>query len=110
MARSTILAMAVLAGALADAAPAVAQFGNIFDPPRPPSDVPGRQPVRPPPPPPAQTLPPPQARENPPGGPLPGPIQAQPLPPPPGTEPTQRQSAFPTTPPSQPPLSGQPPG
>jgi hypothetical protein len=94
MPRSTILAMAVLAGALADAAPAAAQFGNIFDPPRPPTDVPSRQPGRPPSPPP-QTLPPPQARENPPGGPPPGPIQAQPLPPPPGTEPAQQQSAFP---------------
>jgi hypothetical protein len=91
--------MAVLAGALADAGPVAAQFSNIFDPPRPPSEVPSRQPVRPPPPPPQalpQTLPSPQARETPPGGPPPGPIQAQPLPPPPGTEPTQQQSAFPT--------------
>jgi hypothetical protein len=111
MARSTSLAaLAALAATVIGVAPAAAQFGTIFDPPRPPSDVPGRQPGRPNPPP-VQTQPPTQAREpSPYGVPPPASIQAQPLPPPPGTEPTQ-QSAFPPPgPPGPPPLAGLPPG
>ena len=107
MARSTSFAKIIaVTGLLAGVAPAAAQFGNIFDPPRPPSDVPTRQPVRPSPPP-AQAAPPPQAREAPPGYSGTG-VQAQPLPPPPGTEPNQQQSAFP--PPAQPGAPGGQPG
>jgi hypothetical protein len=90
----------VLAGAM----PALGQFGTIFEPPRPPTEVPGRQPGRPQPPP-AQTWQAPQAREAPTGTAQPGGIQAQPLPPPPGLEP--RQSNFPPAA-GQPPLAGLP--
>jgi len=85
--------LAVLAAAIVvpiAAAPATAQFGSLFDPPRPPTDVPGRPPSRPPPPDPS-AAPPPQpypAQPAPPGlqQPMParGGVQSQPLPPPPG--------------------------
>jgi len=71
--------------ALLCAGPAVAQFGGVFDPPRPPGAVPTRpQPqAQPPAPPPAQ--PAPNAGLQPPGPPptRPG-IQSEDLPPPPG--------------------------
>ena len=113
------------------AGPAIAQFGSIFAPPRPPADVPypqypsdpralpqprydPRDERRPePPPPPLTRLPP---RTAPPAG---G-VQTQPLPPPPGAtpspqqqpaQPTQEQAARPpVTGPGQPPLVGLPPG
>jgi hypothetical protein len=109
----TRLALALWAGAMGAAliVPAAAQFGNIFGPPRPPSDIPNApspsdsnirdSPVRPPPPPqdfsrPAfpqnfpQNLPQRDSREFPPdgdfraGSPPPG-VQSSPLPPPPGS-------------------------
>jgi len=96
---------------LIGAAPAAAQFGNIFDPPRPPSDVPGRPPVRPNPPPqyqPPPQSPPGQSADAPNGSPRPGAVQSQPLPPPPGAaEPTNQQQAAPRPP--QAPLPGLPP-
>jgi hypothetical protein len=96
--------------------PAAAQFGNIFDPPRPPGEVPGRAPARPlpPPQPQYQPTPPPQlpaqSGQAPYVSPAPGAIQSQPLAPLPGTEPTNQQQALP---PNQqqalprPPLPGQ---
>ncbi len=90
-------AVLVIVGFAAGIAPAVAQFGGIFDPPRPPRSVPTRPPARIPPPPVDQQRvvepprsPPPEAQRSPnpdPGG-GPGaglsPIELQPLPPPPG--------------------------
>ena len=118
MARHHVIAVlvAVMAAAIGFA-PAAAQFGTIFDPPRPPSEVPGRGPPRQAPPdytpaqpPSAQPAPPAQA---PPGAPSRA-IQSQPLPPPPGVTsappPTQPQGAAPR-PLGQPPaLTGAPPG
>jgi hypothetical protein len=79
---SLILAAAFALGA----GSAWAQFGGLFDPPRPPSNVPARpqQPVQPPP---TQLAPQPLS----PGGPAgpPGRIQSEDLPPP-GAPPTQR--------------------
>jgi hypothetical protein len=103
---------------LLEAVPAAAQFGNIFDPPRPPGEVPGRQPARLPPPqyqpapqPPAPQLPAAQSGQSPYTSPQPGAIQSQPLPPLPGTEPTNPQQALQRPPPpGQPLLPGQPPG
>lgn len=106
----------VLAGTIAAAVPAAAQFNPfeaIFGPFRPPRDVPGRGPPPdrlPPGPPPSQQYPqqyppqypqqyPPSARLPP--GPPPG-IQTQPLPPPPGAagpgQPGQPQGARPAQP------------
>jgi hypothetical protein len=84
--------LAVLAAAIVvpiGAAPATAQFGSLFDPPRPPTDVPGRPPARQPPPDPYAAQPPPAypAQPAPPiqqTVPARGGIQSQPLPPPPG--------------------------
>ena len=93
-----------LAIALTAAAPASGQFPSLFDPPRPPSDVPGRAPARQQPPPqnqapPPQSQPPsdpyaaqatPFQQPSPRGG-----VQSQPLPPPPGAT---------AAPPAQPPV------
>ena len=83
-----------LAIALTTSAPGFAQFPSLFDPPRPPSEVPGRAPARQQPPPPSQAPPPqyqpptqdpyaqqatPFQQPSPRGG-----VQSQPLPPPPG--------------------------
>jgi len=114
---------------------ALAQFGSIFQPPRPPADV-GRPSAPPPlgmpqqmppeemddeemapPPPPSQRMPPPGASRQPPGG----VVRSQPLPPPPGgsAAPPQQQGALPpgqavppgaTLPPLQPTAPGQPRG
>jgi len=97
------LALALAAALAAPIAPATAQFPSLFDPPRPPSEVPGRQqPARPAPPPqyqPPQYQPPPppdpslaqqppyqQAAPVSPFQPVAprGGVQSQPLPPPPG--------------------------
>src|SRR5579884_3758383 len=94
----------VVCAALA-AVPALAQFGGIFDPPRPPADVPnGAFPPQPPPVPYPQYQPPPPTAGPPPTG-----IQAQPLPPPPGATaappPVQRARIAPppaVPPPAQP--------
>jgi hypothetical protein len=102
----------VLAAIAAPIAPAGAQF---FDPPRPPSEVPGRPPARPPPP---QYQPPtdPYAGEASPfqqPAPRAG-IQSQPLPPPPGATaappppPPVQQGTF-APPPAGPAAPGQPP-
>jgi hypothetical protein len=84
----------VLAALVAPVAPAMAQFPSLFDPPRPPSDVPARAPARQQPPPQYQAPPPqnqapqepyasqqatPFQQPSPRGG-----VQSQPLPPPPG--------------------------
>jgi hypothetical protein len=81
----------VLAALAAPIAPAGAQLPSLFDPPRPPSDVPGRAPARPQPPPqnqapPPQYQPPPYAAQATPfQQPAPrGGVESQPLPPPPG--------------------------
>jgi hypothetical protein len=97
--RHLVLVLAALAAtAFGAPAPAAAQFGNLFDPPRPPSEVPSRPAARPAPPPPAQPAPEPYA-----GPPSPfqptaprGGVQSQPLPPPPG--------ATAAPPPAQPPV------
>jgi len=90
----------VLAIAVAAAAPAFAQFPSLFDPPRPPSEVPARQQ----PPPPSQAPPPQYQRPSDPyaaqGTPFQQPsprggVQSQPLPPPPGAT---------AAPPAQPPV------
>ncbi|HXW25518.1 MAG TPA: DUF2155 domain-containing protein [Xanthobacteraceae bacterium] len=109
--------LAVLAAVIAvpiGAVPAAAQFGSIFDPPRPPTDVPNRPPASPPPnsypqPAPSGFQPPAPGRSG---------IQSQPLPPPPGataappTQPAPQPSTFAPpapgqAPPAQPPA---PPG
>ncbi|MGA2126692.1 MAG: DUF2155 domain-containing protein [Xanthobacteraceae bacterium] len=91
---------------LIGAVPAAAQFGNIFDPPRPPSDVPGRPPARPAPqyqPPPPQAAPAPAADPAY-GSPRPGAVQSQPLPPPQGAEQANQQALpRPPLPPGGPP-------
>jgi hypothetical protein len=105
MAGPKSLAALVCVGVLVNVAPAAAQFGTIFgDSPRPPANVPGRQPYPPPdyrgaPPPPADSraAAPPQ-----------GAIQSQPLPPPAGTEPSQQGAV--QRPGQPPPLPGLPPG
>ena len=113
---------------------ALAQFGSIFQPPRPPADV-GRPSAPPPlgmpqqmppeemddeemtpPPPPSQRMPSPGASRQPPGG----VVRSQPLPPPPGgSAAPQQQGALPpgqavppgaTLPPLQPTAPGQPRG
>jgi len=123
MARQHVLAAvtAVLAASLG-ASGVEAQFGGIFDPPRPPGDV-GRTPPPQAYPPPSQAYPPPQPQAYPPpqgqgypqqqAYPAPGapaindvqrraPVQSQPLPPPPGAvaappppPPASQQSALP---------------
>jgi hypothetical protein len=127
-------ALALAAALAAPIAPAMAQFPNLFDPPRPPSEVPGRQPARPAPPP--QSQPPPQYQPPPdpslaqqppyqqatPASPVSpfqpvaprGGVQSQPLPPPPGATaappPPQapvQQGTF-TPPPAGQPAPGQP--
>jgi hypothetical protein len=99
--KQVFLALAI---ALTAAAPAFAQFPSLFDPPRPPSDVPGRAPARQQPPPqyqapPPQYQPPPDpygAQATPFQQPSPrGGVQSQPLPPPPGAT---------AAPPQQPPV------
>src|ERR1700731_3394205 len=86
-----------------------AQFGSIFGaPPRPPAGVPGSRQPMPADPQQAPAYPPQQAPAYPPpssgrAGP-PGAVQSQPLPPPPGVTGTEANS------PSQPTLSGAPPG
>jgi hypothetical protein len=107
-----------LAIAVTASAPAFAQFPSLFDPPRPPSEVPARAPSRPAPqyqPPPPQYQPPqepyaqqatPFQQPSPRGG-----VQSQPLPPPPGAtaappaEPPVQQGTF--TPPAGPAAPGQ---
>jgi hypothetical protein len=78
-------AVLVILGCAATIAPAAAQFGGIFDPPRPPSDVPTRRPAQVPPPPvDQQRAIEPQRQPYPGPAAAPPPIQSQPLPPPPG--------------------------
>jgi hypothetical protein len=85
MAGPRFLAALVSLGVLANVGPAAAQFGTIFgDSPRPPANVPGRQPY-------PQAYPPPGDSRGP--APPPGAVQSQPLPPPPGTEPAQQGAA-----------------
>jgi hypothetical protein len=104
--------LAVLAAALAvsiAAVPVAAQFGSLFDPPRPPSEVPGRPPPRPAAPEPYPTQPPPGFQQ--PGFQQPRPgrggVQSQPLPPPPGAtaappaQPATQQGTFAAPPPGQ---------
>jgi hypothetical protein len=81
--------------ALLLASSASAQFGSIFDPPRPPGSVPNQPDLIPP-----QPLPP-----GPPPGEIrpPGDVQSQPLPPPPAA------NQVPTGPRQQPPWASQPP-
>jgi hypothetical protein len=129
MARSTIttslLVLAALAGALAAAGPAAAQFGSIFNnspPPRPPGNVPNAPPAQdrrgPPPFFPSREEPDdPDDADAPPARPLPAPmnlppqnrpgargIEQQALPPPPGaqqaTRPPSQQPAAPLTEPA----------
>jgi hypothetical protein len=106
----------VLAALAAPIAPAQAQFPSIFDPPRPPSEVPAR-PARPPAPPPQYQPPPdPYAGQQPtpfqPTAPRAG-VQSQPLPPPPGATaappppPPAQQGTF-APPPAGPAAPGQP--
>jgi hypothetical protein len=94
---------ALIAGPLA-VAPAVAQFQfpNLFEPPRPPSDVPNRPPGPP------ERVPPPAAAPQTRSAPLappPGSFQSQPLPPPPGAPaaPPQGDVGRTLLPPGQPP-------
>ncbi|HEY0439178.1 MAG TPA: DUF2155 domain-containing protein [Xanthobacteraceae bacterium] len=120
---------------LTSAAPAAAQFGNIFNaPPRPPGDIPYRDERLPPLPrsDPRQDLrqdpgaydprlerydpreaptppPPPLTRLPSPGSPPPG-VQTQPLPPPPGTAPPAQQDAVVPPGAAPPALPGLPPG
>ncbi|HML13449.1 MAG TPA: DUF2155 domain-containing protein [Xanthobacteraceae bacterium] len=111
----------VLAFALALAAPiapAGAQIPSLFDPPRPPSDVPGRPAARPPPDPAAAPQPPSQppstATPFQPVTPSRG-IQSQPLPPPPGVtaapppQPPVQQGTFASPPGGQPAPGAAPP-
>jgi hypothetical protein len=99
MAGPRFLAALVSLGVLANVAPAAAQFGTIFgDSPRPPANVPSRQPY-------PQAYPPPGDARG--AAPPPGAVQSQPLPPPPGTEPAQQGAA---QRPGQAPLQGLPPG
>jgi len=86
--------------ALTCAGPTVAQFGNPFDPPRPPGNVP----VRPQPP---QPRPQPQPNPLPVTPPSPGAIQSQDLPPPVGTQPAALPQSDGATPSSQIPPPGQ---
>jgi hypothetical protein len=94
------------------AGPAVAQFGNPFDPPRPP----GSLPVRPQPQ--AQPQAPPQSQGQPPGLPnppapslgRPGAIQSEDLPPPAGAQPATLPQPGGATAPGQSPPSQVPPG
>jgi hypothetical protein len=97
MAGPKFLTMLLLgAGVLTHAGPAAAQFGTIFgDSPRPPANVPGRQPYPP--------YPAPSATESRAAAPAPGAIESQPLPPP-GTEAVPgavRGAPPPGTPPGQ---------
>ncbi len=118
------LAALLFSGAVLAAAPALAQFGDLFRdrPPRPPADVPSRPPLDTqmrPDLPPAQPLPPPMnlPPSNRPGA---GEIQSQPLPPPPGAAvapPNIRRSQDPDprapaqqAAPGAAPLPGMPPG
>ena len=89
--------------ALLPAGAAVAQFGNPFEPPRPPATVPGRP--QPQPPPQAQ----PQAQPLPPGPalPRPGAIQSEDLPPPGGSQSATLPQGAGAPPPGQLPPSGQ---
>jgi hypothetical protein len=121
--------LAVLAAATGAAvAPAMAQFGSLFDPPRPPTDVPGRAPARQVPPDayPAQPAYPPQPGQSAPpafqAAPGRAGVQSQPLPPPPGAtaapppeapppastflRPGEAPPAGPAPPPGQPPATG----
>ena len=94
------------------AGPAVAQFGNPFDPPRPPGSVP----VRPQPQAPPQSQVQPQAppyqpvAPGPPPAPRPGPIQSEDLPPPGGAQPAALPQPGGATPPGQSPPGQVPPG
>jgi hypothetical protein len=106
----------VLAALAVPIAPAIAQFPSLFDPPRPPSEVPGRPPARAPPPQP-QVQPPPEPYAGPPSPFQPtaprGGVQSQPLPPPPGAtaappQPPVQQGTF-APPPAGPAAPGQPP-
>jgi hypothetical protein len=86
------------------AGPAVAQFGGLFDPPRPPGNVPTR--------PPAQAQPAPANPQLLPPGPPPGRpgIQSEDLPPPGGAQPAALPRPGSAPPPAQPlPLGQQPP-
>src|SRR5262245_24140544 len=84
--------------ALMGAGPAVAQFGNPFEPPRPPGNVPVRpQPQRPQP----QSQAPPNPLTPGPSLGRPGAIQSQDLPPPTGTQPAALPQPDGATPPSQ---------
>ncbi len=102
MAGPKFLAALACVGVLVNVAPAAAQFGTIFgDSPRPPANVPGRQPYPPPP--------------NESRGPAPpsSAVQSQPLPPPPGMDPTQQgvvQRPGQAPPPGLPPGQRQPRG
>jgi hypothetical protein len=110
MSRNRLAAALIAVAFVLGTGSALAQFGSIFGaPPRPPGGVPnGRQPD-------PQSYPPPYPQQQqqapaypPPGsGRLapPGAVQSQPLPPPPGVG-----NAEPNAPPSQPTLSGLPPG
>src|SRR5215831_12803506 len=91
-----LFAPIALGVALMCAGPTVAQFGNPYEPPRPPGNVPVRpQPLRP--------QPQPQAPPNPlpVTPPSPGAIQSQDLPPPAGTHPAALPQSDGATPPSQ---------
>src|SRR2546423_932167 len=104
MAGPKSLATLVCVGVLVNVAPAMAQFGTIFgDSPRPPANVPSRQPY-----PTYPTQPQPADPRS--SAPPQGTIQSQPLPPP-GTDPTQQGALQrPGQPPPPPPASGSPPG
>ena len=82
MAGPTFLAALLCVGVLVNVAPAAAQWGTLSDSPRPPANVPGRQPY------PAYPAPSPGDSRGP--APPQGAIQSQPLPPPPGAEPSQQ--------------------
>jgi hypothetical protein len=120
MRRTHVLAMLAAAAGAVAVAPAMAQFGSLFDPPRPPTNVPGRAPARQAPPDAYPASPAQPAYPGPsaaPGQPVPGRsgVQSQPLPPPPGaTAAPPPQPAAPTgtfAAPAQPPAGpAQPPG
>jgi hypothetical protein len=119
----------VLAALVVPIAPALAQFPALFDPPRPPTEVPARPPRPPAPPPQPQSQSPPQQPQyQPPSEPYAGPaspfqptaprggVQSQPLPPPPGATaapppaPPAQQGTFAAPPtPAGPAAPGQPP-
>jgi hypothetical protein len=122
----TFVLLALAAGIAAPVAPvpATAQFGGLFDPPRPPTEVPSRPPARQPPP---QYQPQPQYQTppDPYGGQQPSPfqqpqpragVQSQPLPPPPGAtaapppQPPIQQGTFAPPPGQAPPGQTPPPG